>query len=471
VRALGKCFGTDSDIMSAMLWAGGIHVGGAPDNPYPAKVENLSIGAEGDCGAAYQNVISQLAARGVLVVVSAGNEGGPVDSPANCPGVVGVAGLRHAGTKVGYSSLGPEITVGAPAGNCVNTSGPCLRPINTTSNGGSQGAAAYTYTDTSNANLGTSFSAPIVSAIAGLMVSANGNLTTTQLIERLKEGASKPFPASADGTVPVCHVPSGDGDVQNSECNCTTDTCGAGMANARGAVTAALRPTATATTSFGSNTFTLSGQNSSAAPGSVVAGYLWEIACGSATLVGSSSGATTSVAPPTDGTATVRLTVTDDAGRIDIVNVALTATTASQVPSGADACPVSVQISPSTAAVTAGASVAFVATVNNTTNKAVTWQVDGVPGGSGTSGTITADGVFTAPATVAAQTLVTVKAVWSGDPTRTATASVTLQATATPSSSSGGGGGGGGGGATDGALLAVLAIGVARRRCAARNSS
>ena len=60
---------------------------------------------------------------GVLVVASAGNESGPVDIPANCPGVLAVAGLRNVGTKVGYSSLGPQVGIGAPAGNCVNTAG------------------------------------------------------------------------------------------------------------------------------------------------------------------------------------------------------------------------------------------------------------------------------------------------------------------------------------------------------------
>ena len=133
VRALGKCGGLDSDILTAMLWAAGIPVSGAPDNPYPAKVMNLSLGSLGPCNPAYRDVVSQIVARGVLVVVSAGNEGGPVDAPANCPGVAAVAGLRHVGTKVGYSSLGPEIAVSAPAGNCVNTAGgPCLFSIGTT---------------------------------------------------------------------------------------------------------------------------------------------------------------------------------------------------------------------------------------------------------------------------------------------------------------------------------------------------
>ena len=78
VRVLGKCGGLDSDILEAMAWAGGIHVDGVPDNPYPAKIENMSLGSFGPCGAAYASVIAQLAARGVLVVASAGNEGGPV---------------------------------------------------------------------------------------------------------------------------------------------------------------------------------------------------------------------------------------------------------------------------------------------------------------------------------------------------------------------------------------------------------
>ncbi len=121
---------------------------------------------------------------GVLVVASAGNESGPVDIPANCSGVLAVAGLRNVGTKVGYSSLGPEVGIGAPAGNCVNSTAgaPCLRSIDTTVNEGLTTPAASGYTDQTNSNLGTSFSAPIVSGIAALMRAANANLTPPQLI-------------------------------------------------------------------------------------------------------------------------------------------------------------------------------------------------------------------------------------------------------------------------------------------------
>ena len=251
VRVLGKCGGADSDIITGMMWAAGAHIAGVPDNPYPARIENMSLGATGACPASYQSTIAQLSAMGVLVVVSAGNEGGPVDAPANCPGAAGIAGLRQAGTKVGFSSLGPEITVGAPAGNCVNTTltaqTPCLYSIGTTFNTGTTVPATNSYTDNlDHTNLGTSFSAPIVSGIAALMLSVNGNLKSTQLIARLKEGAL-PYPQQSVGEVaqpPACHVPSSATDLQTAECICTLDgkTCGAGMANAPAAVNAALRP-------------------------------------------------------------------------------------------------------------------------------------------------------------------------------------------------------------------------------------
>ena len=172
VRALGKCGGLDSDIITGIEWAVGMSINEVPDNPYPADIINLSLGGTGGaCPTDYQNLITQLTGMGVLVVASAGNESGPVDIPANCPGVLAVAGLRNVGTKVGYSSLGPEVGIGAPAGNCVNTAAgsPCLRSIDTTVNEGATTPGANSYSDQTNSNLGTSFSAPIVSGIAALM--------------------------------------------------------------------------------------------------------------------------------------------------------------------------------------------------------------------------------------------------------------------------------------------------------------
>ena len=132
VRVLGKCGGQDSDIIAGMLWAAGISVPGAPANPNPARVLNMSLGGAGACSSAYVDAITQINALGAVVVVAAGNDTGhAVGTPGNCPGVITVAGLRHIGTKVGFSDLGPEVSIASPGGNCVNTGAtdPCLYPI------------------------------------------------------------------------------------------------------------------------------------------------------------------------------------------------------------------------------------------------------------------------------------------------------------------------------------------------------
>jgi serine protease len=455
VRVLGKCGGFDSDIIEAMLWAAGLHVDGVPDNPYPAKVENLSLGSFGACSFAYQDVIDELAAVGTLVVASAGNEGGPVDSPANCAGAVAVAGLRHAGTKVGYSSLGPEIAVSAPAGNCVNLSGACIYSIETTVNFGTTTPGSNGYTDQINFNVGTSFSAPIVAAIAGLVASVNGNLDAAQLRARLMEGATTPFPVASDRTVPTCHVPSGPNDVQITECNCTTDVCGAGMANALGAVTAALRPIAALAVpsafSAGQNV-QLDATGSAAACGANVASYEWSVTDGTGVVTPNPDPATAFIVAPTSGTTVVRLTVTDDAGRTDFADVAVGsthATTLAPASAGTAACPVeipaptvpevTVSVSPSDITLESGHTQVFAANVSNTTNKAVSWYVNGTLGGNAASGTISTAGAYAAPSGVTASTNVTVTAAWSGDPSRTGSARVTV----TPPAASHGGSGGG----------------------------
>jgi serine protease len=349
VRVLGKCGGYDSDIIAAMAWAAGMHVAGVPDNPYPARVLNMSLGAAGSCPAPYQQIVDELVVAGVLVVVSAGNEGGPVDAPANCIGVAGIAGLRQVGTKVGFSSLGPQIALSAPAGNCVNTGAgqPCLFSIETLTNTGTTMPATNIYTDEMNFNVGTSFSAPIVSGIAGLMLAVNGNLTSGQLIARLQAGATTPFPVSSDPTVPVCHVPAGPSDLQKTECSCTTSVCGAGMANAHGAVLEALRPIAAvalpATVTAGANV-TLDGSGSAAACHASISTYQWTVVQPTSnppTIQNANMAQASVVAPSAPTTYTLLLTVSDDAGRTDSAQVIVTsssASTAAPARAGNNAC-------------------------------------------------------------------------------------------------------------------------------------
>src|SRR5262249_39909308 len=145
--------------------------------------------------------------------------------------------------KVGFSSLGPEIALSAPAGNCGNSGANegCLYSITTTTNTGTTVPASNTYTDQISFNVGTSFSAPIVAATAGLMLSVNATLTGPHPTNRMR-GAAPPFPVPSAPSVPMGHVPASATDLQTSECNCTTTTCGAGMVNAHAAVLQALNP-------------------------------------------------------------------------------------------------------------------------------------------------------------------------------------------------------------------------------------
>jgi serine protease len=468
VRVLGKCGGVDSDILDAMRWAAGLHVTGVPDNTHPAQVINMSLGGTGACTPAEQTVINEVVAAGVTVVISAGNEGGPVDSPANCVGVAGISGIRQIGTKVGFSSLGPQAALAAPAGNCVNASGACLFSIDTTINNGTTTPTTSGYTDQLNPNLGTSFSAPIVAGIAGLMTSVNSNLSPSQLIARLKEGA-KTFPVSSDPTVPNCHVPASSADLQTAECNCTTSTCGAGMANAPGAIQAALRPIAAiavpATVSAGQNV-ALSGIGSAAACGHTITTYAWSNVGNSTNPIQGANTATATVVAPATGSITVQLTVTDDANRVDTANVVISATSATTTaPANANSgkcpsavVPVAVTVTPAAASVQTGMTQTFTATVTGSSNTAVNWSVNGVAGGNATVGMISTTGVYTAPMTVPTPATVTVTAVSAVDSTKMASAQTTVVAIPTAVVSGGSsvagsgsatGGSGGGGGLMD----------------------
>jgi serine protease len=364
VRVLGKCGGYDSDILAGMAWAAGNQVDGVPDNPYPARILNMSLGAVGSCPQSYQDVVDVLVSEGVLVVVSAGNEGGPVDAPANCVGVAGIAALRQVGTKVGFSSLGPEIALSAPGGNCVNSGAgqPCLFSIETTTNSGTTVPATNTYTDEFHFNVGTSFSAPIVAGIAGLMLAVNGNLNSNQLIARLQLGVTAPFPTPAG--LAVCHPPSGPQDLQTGECACTTAVCGAGMANANGAVQQALRPIAAvglpARVTAGV-ALVLDGSGSAAACGAKIASYQWTLVdpANGPPIQNPNSARATVVAPSGSTVYQLLLTVTDNEGRADSAPVILTAGTANSaapMSAGLNACltPVSYSVTSSPTATASG---------------------------------------------------------------------------------------------------------------------
>jgi serine protease len=331
VRVLGKCGGFDSDIAAGMRWAAGVELPGYPAPARPARVINLSLGGDGSCsGSAYPRAIEEVTAKGAVVVVAAGNSAGRAPgAPANCPGVVSVGGLRHAGTKVGFSDLGPELSIAAPAGNCVNiTAGSaCLYPIQTAGNSGSRGpeAGGSRYSDSYAYSVGTSFAAPIVSGVAALMLSVRPQMTPAQ-VKALLQSTARPFPTSGadngpDDSTPVqaCRAPDGTDQLQ---CYCTTALCGAGMVDASAAVAAAAatpvaRIQVSTTTPTASSPVQLTADASSAPSGRALSSYAWELVDGGGIVNGFSTATnatTTSLLPSAAGTFTVRLTVTDSLG-------------------------------------------------------------------------------------------------------------------------------------------------------------
>ena len=88
--------------------------------------------------------------------------------------------------------------------------------------------------------------------------------------------------------------------------------------------------------------------------------------------------------------------------------------------------PITVSILPGSATVPAGATQQFTATVQNTTNTAVTWQVNAISGGNSIVGTISTSGLYTAPLSPPETGMVTVTAVSQADSTKSASATATI---------------------------------------------
>jgi len=253
VRVLGKCGGYDADIIAGMLWAAGIHQDGVPDNPHPARVLNLSLGSDGECSPPYVDALSRITAAGAVVVAAVGNSAGlAVGAPANCPGVIAVAGVRHEGDKVGYSNLGPEVTIAAPAGNCVNVDpgSDCLFGLIAATNHGltAPDPAQDAYSNARDAAYGTSYAAPLVSATVALMLARRPDLSPDD-VRRILRDSARGFPAVAGS--PTCRPPDG---TEQLACSCTTALCGAGMLDAEAAV---LAVDSTATGHHGGGALTL----------------------------------------------------------------------------------------------------------------------------------------------------------------------------------------------------------------------
>lgn len=172
VRVLGRCGGRTSDIADAIIWAAGGHVDGVPDNTYPAKIINMSLGTVSTCPAAYQRAIDIARSKGAIVVAAAGN--GNTDAskyaPANCMGVITVGATTKAGTRASFSNYGTRVNISAPGEDILTLSMNSLdRPDNT--------KFSYDYES------GTSMAAPHVSALLAQQLINGSTMTTEQVYQ------------------------------------------------------------------------------------------------------------------------------------------------------------------------------------------------------------------------------------------------------------------------------------------------
>ena len=88
--------------------------------------------------------------------------------------------------------------------------------------------------------------------------------------------------------------------------------------------------------------------------------------------------------------------------------------------------PVTVAISPTSTSVRVGHTRQFAATVHNASVTTVTWKVNGITGGNGSVGTVSSSGLYTAPNAKPSPSDVTVSAVSTADPTKSAGAAVSI---------------------------------------------
>ena len=284
VRVLGKCGGTMVDINDAIRWAAGLPVPGTTPNATPAKVINMSLGGASPCSAspATQSAINDAVARGVTIVVAAGNEASDAANflPASCAGVITVAASDFRGRLVTrYSNFGARVDILAPGGDTARDD-----------NGDGQNDGVLSMVQGGYARYnGTSMASPHVAGVVALMLASQPGLTPAKVRDALKSVA---LPRSA------------------IEC---PQPCGAGLLNARAALGAGAPPPpppaasvalapATANVSIGKSAALVATVSTGGAP-----------AAGKSVQFSSSNAAVTSVMPAsgsTDASGNLTATVT-----------------------------------------------------------------------------------------------------------------------------------------------------------------
>ena len=181
VRTSGACSLSDGgDIGDAILWAAGLPVPGTPLNEHPARIINISLGAE-DSSCSEQDAINQATLAGSMIVVAAGNENQLADDDVytNCDNVISVAATGGRGVKSPYSNFGEKVDIAAPVygDRCDDAA---IAPSFQTEKWAVSYSKKYYYCAS-----GTSFAAPLVSGALALAASYDPTTSSADLIELL----------------------------------------------------------------------------------------------------------------------------------------------------------------------------------------------------------------------------------------------------------------------------------------------
>jgi len=178
----GECgVGYLSDVASAIEYAA----------QNGARIVNLSLG--GPDHPALQIAVRNAAAKGVILVASAGNDpAAGVHYPAGYPEVIAVAATDCRGQRASYSAYGPQVFIAAPGGGAANPS-----PCGTTPD--------YVLSTSYNLDVrntyvwmaGTSMAAPHVSGVAALLF-GRGFTSPQAVRDRLRATATDIPPAGRD---------------------------------------------------------------------------------------------------------------------------------------------------------------------------------------------------------------------------------------------------------------------------------
>ncbi|WP_066172838.1 S8 family serine peptidase [Bacillus marinisedimentorum] len=132
-----------------------------------ADIINMSYGSDTFSEAEFDALFTAFN-EGIVLVASSGNSNSPVSFPAAYPFVISVGSVNEEGMRSDFSNYGEQLDISAPG-----------EKIRTTDYG-----KDYTLVN------GTSFSAPMISGLASLIVSERENLTPSQ-VEWLIESSTK----------------------------------------------------------------------------------------------------------------------------------------------------------------------------------------------------------------------------------------------------------------------------------------